>query len=98
MVLPYESENYGGAGGGAENISELLDVDITTAQDGELIYFNNNVSKWKNTENLLKIDYTYNNLHFGLNAGNAVTGSMENNVFIGKEAGQLLSLNNNNNV
>ena len=98
MVLPYESEDYGGAGGGAENISELLDVDITTAQDGELIYFNNNVSKWKNTENLLKIDYTYNNLHFGLNAGNAVTGSMENNVFIGKEAGQLLSLNNNNNV
>ena len=98
MVLPYESEDYGSGagGGGAENISELLDVDITTAQDGELIYFNNNVSKWKNTENLLKIDYTYNNLHFGLNAGNGVTGSMENNVFIGKEAGQLLVTGNNN--
>lgn len=97
MVLPYESEDYGGVGGGgAENISELLDVDITTAQDGELIYFNNNVSKWKNTENLLKIDHTYNNLHFGRNAGDAVTGSMENNVFIGKEAGQLLVTGNNN--
>jgi len=45
---------------------------------------------------LLNLDSIYHNIHFGINAGNNVTGSMENNIFIGKEAGQLLSTGNSN--
>jgi len=49
MVLPYQSEDYGGAGGGgAENISELLDVDITNLANGEILKYNTSNGKWEN--------------------------------------------------
>ena len=46
MVLPYESEDYGEAG--ANNINELLDVDLTNLANGEILKYNTSNGKWEN--------------------------------------------------
>lgn len=74
MVLPYKNEDYGVAGGGAKNITELLDVSLLNLEKGQVLLYNDNNEKW---ENGVDTDTTYN-------AGTGVEINGSNEISIGQ--------------
>jgi hypothetical protein len=41
----------GGSGGGASNLSDLSDVDLSNLSDGQILQYNSTSEKWENTDN-----------------------------------------------
>lgn len=52
-LTPWNSLAYttgGGGGGGVSNLSQLLDVLITSPGNGDLLSYNSTTGKWNNTQ------------------------------------------------